>query len=206
MLLVFMIWFIIAYSEQTMVVTLPYFDLLTTGSRTHMMMTGICFTVGSGVAAAAATLFAILTLKPRHMKFFCTLPVAVAVVHIVLWALFGETPLMTASGIVEWFPSPQVVGSMIAVAIMAFVPAILFLVYGMNIHTFRQKVSGITLGAGFLILAFFVFVSDNFSLAPPIMCRGLCIAGGIFVVYLGFTTPRWYLNLIKRVELGIKKR
>ncbi|HIH98123.1 MAG TPA: hypothetical protein HA346_03850 [Thermoplasmata archaeon] len=204
MLLVFMIWFVVAYSEQVAVVFLTRSEILESGSQIHRMMTGTCFTVGAGVAAAAATLFAILTLKPRHMKFFCALPVAVAVVHFLLWAIFGEIQLQEIRGLAEWVPSSPLKGSTIVIAIMAFVPAILFLVYGMSIHTFRQKVSGITLGAGFLILAFFVFVSDNFSLAPSILYRRICIAAGIFTMYLGFITPKWYLNLVKKGELAIK--
>ena len=205
MLFVFMIWLAIAYLEQAVVMTLTHQGTLIVGSKAHMMLSGICFTMGAGVAAAAATLFAILTLKPRHMKFFCALPVAVAVVHCLIFGIFGEIILPAGEGLVEWFPSAPLKISMIAVAIMAFVPAFLFFVYGMSVQTFRQKVSGLTLTIGLLMLAYFTFVSDNFSIAPTLLYRRICITAGIFVVYLGFATPRWYLKLIKRIELGVKK-
>jgi hypothetical protein len=161
--------------------------------------------MGAGVAAAAATLFAILTLKPRHMKFFCSLPVTVAVVHCLMFGIFGEILLLVGEGFVEWFPSTPLKVSMIIVAMMAFVPALLSFVYGMSVQTFRQKVSGLTLTIGLLMLAYFTFVSDNFSIAPALLYRRICITVGIFVVYLGFATPGWYLKLIKRIALGVKK-
>jgi hypothetical protein len=205
MLFIYTIWFVVAYSEEALIVSLTNTGILISGSQVHMMLTGICFTVGIGIAAAAVTIFAILTLKPKHTKAFCIPPILVGSLHCLLWAIFGETLQPVGGLIPEWIPSPPVMGSMIAIAIMAFVPALLFLVYGIKIPTFRQKVSGITLAIGFLILGYFVFISDAFSIAPFILYRGICIALGIFIVYLGFITPRWYLKLLKRKKPAIKE-
>jgi hypothetical protein len=205
MLFIYIILIFVAYLEQALVMTLSHLGILITGSVVSRTLTGICCTVGNGVAAAVAIIFAILILKPKHAKAFCIPPLVVATAHCLIWAIFGVTQQPVGGEIVEWFPSLPLKGSMIAVAVMAFIPAILFFVYGMNIPTFRQEVGGLTLSIGFLILGYFVFISDNFAIAPPILYRRICIALGVFVVYLGFTTPRWYLNLLKRVELGVKK-
>ncbi|HIH96453.1 MAG TPA: hypothetical protein HA348_03045 [Thermoplasmata archaeon] len=205
MLFIYMILLFVAYSEQALIVILKYKKIIMVGSQAHLMLSGICFIVGTGIAAAAATVFAILILRPRHTKVFCIPPILMAIAHSLIWAIFGQTPLPAGKGVVEWFPSLPLKGSVIAMAIMAFVPAVFFLVYGIKTPTFRQKVSGITLGIGFLTLGYFVFISDNFSIAPSILYRRICIALGVFVVYLGFVTPRWYLKLLRKERATIEE-
>jgi hypothetical protein len=206
MLFIYMILIFVAYLEQALVMSLTHLRVLIAGSLATEMLSGICFTVGTGVAAAVATIFAILVLKPKHTKAFCIPPLVVALAHCLIWGIFGEILLPVGGGVVEWFPSLPLKGSTIAIAVMAFVPAALFLVYGISVPGFRQSVSGITLATGFLILGCFVFIFDNFSITPPpILYRRILIALGVFVVYLGFSTPRWYLKLLRREKSVLKK-
>jgi predicted neutral ceramidase superfamily lipid hydrolase len=199
-LLIFVAWIAIAYTEQTLTVFLTDLEIVLEGSTQHRLLTGLCFTVGSSIAAACVAIFAIRVLKPKKSGIYSTSVIVVAMAFILLWIFFGEMNLEKVWGVAEWTPSPQLAAIMGLVAAMSFIPPILFFSYGVMSKTPVQKLNGYTLSTGFFILAYFIFVSDNYSTVPPIVIRRICIAIGMFIVYLGFTLPGWYLSLVKRFQ------
>jgi hypothetical protein len=204
-LFIFVAWIAIAYFEQVVVLTLPRFGLLEPGGQVHRMLTATFFTAGSGIAGACAALFAINTIKPRKGKLLSAVVIAIALIHIIITAIRGEEYIMTSVDVGEWFPPAELAVSLVLVAIMAFSPGVILFAFGSVSKSAKQKISGFTLGIGFIVLAFFVFVFDQFSIQlPTLIFRGVFISIGVLLIYLGFTLPRWYLNgvlnLVRRKE------
>jgi hypothetical protein len=196
-LFVFVIWFAVAYLEQALVMSLTSSGVVELGSRVPRLLSGICFTTGSGIAAAGGATFAILSLGIRRAKLLVGIFWGIAACHASIYFVFGENLVETTANIYEWVPSAELQTTLILVCLLAFVPAFLFLAYGLKVRSSGERVRGITLGLGFLVLGFFTFVTDNFSIVPPpIFARRIFIAAGIFLVYLGMIAPRWYLKML----------
>lgn len=72
-----------------------------------------------------------------------------------------------------------------------------FLFYSVLTERKIEKINGYFLFAGFFMVAFLTYVSEQFGIFPPIGIRRVLIALALIFIYIGFTVPAWLRRALK---------
>lgn len=183
-LLLFQLLFTVTYLFQFLIPILydPDVALLEKGSYIHSSLSGITFTLFVSFEVLFMSLFSFDVYDPKLTKYLSAVPVSIVIIYNYVYFRYGQV-LRSFDGFNEWVPSPQLQLMTEILAVLSFLPALIFLIYAIRMRG-REKKRGALLSVGFFILAVFVYVLDNLAIQPPnIIIRRLFVLFGLLVIW-----------------------
>jgi hypothetical protein len=183
-LLLFQLLFTVTYLFQFLIPILydPAVALLEKGSYIHSSLSGLTFTLFASFEVLFMSLFSFDVYNPKLTKYLSAIPASIVLIYTYVYFRYGQV-LRSFDGFSEWVSSPQLQLMTEILAVLSFLPALIFLMYALKMRG-REKRRGALLSAGFFILAVFVYVLDNLAIQPPnIIIRRLFVLFGLLVIW-----------------------
>jgi len=151
-LLLFQLLFTVTYLFQFLIPILydPDVALLEKGSYIHSSLSGITFTLFVSFEVLFMSLFSFDVYDPKLTKYLSAVPVSIVIIYNYVYFRYGQV-LRSFDGFNEWVPSPQLQLMTEILAVLSFLPALIFLIYAIRMRG-REKKRGALLSVGFSFL------------------------------------------------------
>jgi len=183
-LLVFQLLFTVTYLFQFLIPILydPAINLIERGSYAHQTLSGATFTLLAPFEVLFLSLFAFDVYNPKRTKYLAIIPITITMLYAYAYFRYGDI-LQQFNGFYEWTSSLQLMLMMEILAVFAFLPGMIFLLYSFKVRSDRRR--GLLLSSGFIVIALFVYLLDNLSIQPPgAVLRRIFILAGLIMVNL----------------------
>jgi hypothetical protein len=144
-----------------------------------------------------ASLFALSFLKSKHRKIWSLLLTCLIGLYVIILSFYPPVCSEVKPGVWEWILEGLTAKYIYVYLVMAFVPVFLFLFYSVLTEKKIEKISGYFLFAGFFMVAYLAYASEQFGIFPPIGIRRVLITIALILVYFGFTMPVWLIKALK---------